>query len=44
MAAFADQALRVLDLTQELDVPLLDQIITCFYSSVGQEVNILHTV
>ena len=39
MATFADQALGVLDLSQELDVALLDQIVTCFYTSVGPEVN-----
>ncbi len=38
MAALTEQALRVLDLSQELDVPLLDQIVTCFYTSVGREV------
>lgn len=38
MATFADQALRVLDLSQELDVALLDQIVTHLYSSVGPEV------
>ncbi|XP_064403448.1 exportin-1-like [Halichondria panicea] len=37
MAALTEQALRVLDLSQELDVPLLDQIVTCFYTSVGRE-------
>ena len=40
MATFADQAFQVLDLTKELDVTLLDQIVTCFYSSVGPEVNL----
>lgn len=38
MTALNDQALRVLDLSHELDVPLLDQIVTCFYGSVGPEV------
>ncbi len=38
MTALTDQALRVLDLSHELDVSLLDQIVNCFYGSVGPEV------
>ena len=36
---FANQALRLLDFSNKLDITLLDSVVTCFYGTVGQEVS-----
>jgi len=39
MAHFsAEQALQLLDFSHKMDVPLLDAVVTSFYSTVGSEV------
>ena len=36
----AEQALQLLDFSHKMDVPLLDAVVTSFYSTVGSEVRV----
>ena len=36
----AEQALQLLDFSRKIDVPLLDAVVTSFYSTVGSEVRV----
>lgn len=35
----ADQAMQLLDFSHKLDMPLLDAVVTCFYSTMGPQVS-----
>ena len=38
MATISEQAEKLLDFSQKLDIPLLDNIVSCMYTSDGQQV------
>ena len=41
MTSLADQASKLLDFNQKLDISLLDSVVTCMYVGQGQEVSML---
>ena len=40
MATMTEQASRLLDFTQRLDINLLDSIVGCMYSGIGEQVSL----
>ena len=42
MATLAEQASKLLDFNQKLDINLLDNIVGCMYSGVGEQVYIFN--
>jgi len=40
MGTLADEAAKLLDFNQKLDINLLDNIVTCMYTSDGQRVSL----
>jgi hypothetical protein len=40
MATLAEQASKLLDFNQKLDINLLDNIVGCMYSGIGEQVYI----
>lgn len=41
MATLAEQASKLLDFDQKLDITLLDSIVGCMYSGAGEQVSLL---
>lgn len=39
MGTLTEEAQKLLDFNQKLDIPLLDNIVTCMYTSNGQQVS-----
>ena len=42
MGTLADEASKLLDFNQKLDINLLDSIVTCMYTGDGQRVGVSH--
>lgn len=40
MATLTEQASKLLDFSQKLDITLLDNVIGCMYTGIGDQVNI----
>jgi hypothetical protein len=41
MATISEQAMKLLDFNQKLDISLLDSIVGCMYSGIGEQVRFL---
>ncbi len=41
MATLTEQASKLLDFTQKLDITLLDNVVGCMYTGIGDQVNFL---
>lgn len=39
MGTHAEQASKLLDFTQRLDIQLLDSVVGCMYAGIGEQVN-----
>lgn len=44
MATLAEQAARLLDFNQKLDITLLDNIVICMYSGIGDQQRVAQEV
>lgn len=42
MGTLADEAAKLLDFNQKLDINLLDNVVTCMYTADGQRVSFRH--
>jgi exportin-1 len=40
MASISEQAMKLLDFNQKLDITLLDSIVGCMYSGIGEQVRV----
>ncbi len=41
MGTLAEQASKLLDFTQRLDIQLLDNVVGCMYTGLGEQVNVI---
>lgn len=44
MATLAEQASKLLDFTQRLDIQLLDNVVLCMYTGLGEQVRIKQNI